>query len=335
MDGFMLHHLRVETVAETMLLLNEYKGSAIRGALFNALRGPMRAARDGYAGFCVNKVAPSCWECPLHQGCPVSTLVATLDTSQRGHGRYAPRPYIIRAPLDGGKLVYEKGEFFTFDLALCADALMLFPYVVLSLERLLHEGLGKRVEQNGWQRGRLRIRRIETIHPLSGERQEVRSEGSFTVQMPDLPVTHADVLANVADLPASGRLTLEFHTPMRLINRKRLLKVPDFRVLFHRLITRLEELSGRFSDTPLMLDVPPLLDLADKVQLVENETRWIDLRSYSQRRRRDTQIGGLVGKAIYEAEDWQPFLPWLLWGSLLGVGKNTVKGEGWYSILGG
>ncbi|MGB0388557.1 MAG: hypothetical protein ACPGWR_27370, partial [Ardenticatenaceae bacterium] len=98
MEDFMLHHLRVEAVAETRVLLNEYKGSAIRGALFNALRGPMRPARDGYAGFCVNKPAPSCWECPLHQGCPVSTLVATLDTSPHAHGRYAPRPYIIRAP---------------------------------------------------------------------------------------------------------------------------------------------------------------------------------------------------------------------------------------------
>lgn len=332
MQNFMLHHLRVESVAETTVLLNEYKGSAIRGALFNALRGPLRPARDGYVGFCMNKEAPSCWDCPLHQGCPVSTLVATLDTSQRGHGRYAPRPYIIRPPLDEGKLVYQRGESFTFDFALCAEALLLFPYVVLSLERLGHEGLGKRVEENRWQRGRLRIRRLETIHPLSGERQEVRGENQLMVQMPDLPVTHADVLAEAARLPASGRLTLHFHTPMRLISKKRTLKSPHFRVLFHRLITRLEELSRRFSNTPLVLDVPPLLDLADKVQLVANETRWVNLRSYSTRLKRDTPIGGLVGKAVYEAEDWRPFLPWLVWGCLLGVGKNTVKGDGWYSI---
>ena len=75
-----------------------------------------------------------------------------------------------------------------------------------------------------------------------------------------------------------------------------------------------------------------LLALADQVQLLDNQTRWVELESYSTRQRRSTQIGGLVGTATYRAVDWQPFAPWLVWGSLLGVGKNTVKGDGWYAI---
>jgi len=47
MHNFTLHHLRVETEAETPVLLNPHKGSAIRGALFHALRGPGRPAPDG------------------------------------------------------------------------------------------------------------------------------------------------------------------------------------------------------------------------------------------------------------------------------------------------
>src|SRR5690606_9165031 len=100
----------------------------------------------------------------------------------------------------------------------------------------------------------------------------------------------------------------------------------------HRLITRLEQLSSRFSDTPLSLDVPALLEQAAQVKLVQNQTRWVELDSYSTRRRSTTPIGGLVGCAVYEAEEWGPFRPWLIWGSLLGVGKNTVKGDGWYTI---
>lgn len=331
MHNFTLHHLRVETEAETPVLLNPHKGSAIRGALFHALRGPDRPARDGYTGFCTNKAAPSCWECPLHESCPVSTLVATLDEKAQ-RGRNVPRPYIIRPPLDNGKTYYGPGETFTFDLALCADALRLFPYVVMALERLHHEGLGRRGELNNYQRGTLRILRIQAVHPLSGETRDIRPEGMQRVQMPDLPATHAQVLAEAEQLPVAGKLALEFHTPTRLISEGHTMKQPEFRPLLHRLITRLEQLSSRFSDTPLSLDVPALLEQAEQVKLVQNQTRWVELDSYSTRRRSTTPIGGLVGCAVYEAEEWRPFRPWLIWGSLLGVGKNTVKGDGWYTI---
>lgn len=331
MDNFTISYLRVTAVAETVVVLNEHKGSAIRGALFHALRGPMRPARDGYMGYCANKQAPSCWDCMLHQACPVSTLVSTLDSRSR-QGRYVARPYVIHPPLDGGKRVYAPGERFSFELALCAEALMLFPYVVLALERLAHEGLGKKVEENGWRRGRLQIESIEAFHPLRGERQLIRAAGDRMAQFPDLPVTHGEVLAVAASLPTRGPLGLHFYTPMRLIHQGRLLKVPDFRVLLHRLITRLEELSGRFSDTPLDLEVPPLLAMAEEVRLVENETRWVELESYSARQGRRTPVGGLMGEVVFEAEDWGPFLPWLIWGCLVGVGKNTVKGDGWFGL---
>lgn len=330
MQNFTLHHLRVETVVETPVLLNQHKGSAIRGALYHALRGPYRPTMDGYTGFCTNKTAPSCWECPLHHACPVSLLVSTLDEEAR-HGRFVPRPYIIHARPDN-KVLYAWGESFTFDLALCADALKLFPYVVMALERLNYEGLGRRGPENGYERGRLRIQRVSAIHPLTGELREIRSQGQMMIKMPDIPATHTDVLETAERLPQNGRLTFHFHTPTRLIHQEKILQSPLFRPLFHRLITRLEELSGRFSTSPLQLDVPPLLTQADQVKLVQNQTQWVDLESYSTRLGRSTPIGGLVGTAVYEADDWRPFLPWLVWGTLVGVGKNTVKGDGWYSL---
>lgn len=336
MENFTLHHLRVETAVARPLLLNEHKGSALRGALFHALRGPLRPAADGYTGFCVNKAAPSCWECPLFAACPVNTLVATLDETARG-GRDVPRPYIIRAQ-PSKKVLYREGEAFVFDLALCADALRFFPYIVMALERLAHEGLGKRGPENDYQRGRLRIERVTAVHPLTGAGQEIRASSQSRTKLPDLPATHADVLALAQQWTAVHHGTapvsyaFHFHTPLRLIEQGHTLKQPRFRPLFHRLITRLEELSGRFSDTPLQLDVPALLTLADEVALVRNQTQWVELESYSTRQGGSTPIGGLMGTAVYQAPDWQPFLPWLIWGSLVGVGKNTVKGDGWYTL---
>ncbi len=334
MQNFTLHHLRVETIVETPLILNEHKGSAVRGALYHALRGPNRPGYDGYTGFCVNKAAASCYDCPLHAICPVSTLVATLDEESE-RGRNVPRPYIIRVRPDKSKLLYQPGTPFTFDLALCADALPLFPYVVMALQRLQVDGLGKKGIENEWHRGRVRLERISTIHPLTGEMATIQNQGETTIKIPDFPATHADVMAATAQLPRSGPLTFQFHSPTRLIEHKQLLKEPTFRPLFLRLITRLEELSGRFSDTPLELDVPTLVVLAEKVQLVQNQTYWVELESYSTRKGGSTPIGGLMGQATYHADNWQPFLPWLVWGSLVGVGKNTVKGDGWYTLEAG
>jgi hypothetical protein len=336
MQDFTLHHLRVRAEVETPVLLNQHKGSALRGALFHALRGPDRPAGDGYTGFCTNKSAPSCWECPLHHACPVATLVSTLDARPQSntHGRYPPRPYVIRPPLDNGKTRYHPGDPFHFDLILCADALQLFPYVIMALERLGHEGLGKRQKENGWRRGRLRLTALHAVHPLTGEIQPIRNEGERMVQIPDLPATHAQVMEAAARLPENGRLTLHFHTPTRLIKRGQLSETPDFRTLFLRLVTRLEQLSEGFSATPLELDVPPLVTLADQVQIVDDKTKWLDLKGYSTRKRRETLLGGLVGSVTYQSDDWTPFRPWLVWGGLLGVGKNTVKGDGWYSIEG-
>lgn len=334
MNNFTIHHIRVTAVAQTPVHLNEHKGSAIRGALFHALRGPHKPAPDGYGGFCANKTAPSCWECPLHVACPVSRLVATLDTKPAPnmvHGRQAPRPYIIRPPLEPTN-TYEPGDPFTFTLGICADALQLFPYVVMALERLNHEGLGKRTPANNYQRGRLQIQSVSAIHPLTHQEKTIRDAGQTTIHMPDIPATHADILHRAAQLPTSGQLTLHFKTPTRLISKKKLLKKPHFSPLLLRLITRLEQLSHQFSDTPLQLDVPALLALAENVQLVEHDIRWEELESYSTRRRGRMHIGGFIGTATYKADDWQPFLPWLLWGTLVGIGKNTVKGDGWYTI---
>ena len=37
-------------------------------------------------------------------------------------------------------------------------------------------------------------------------------------------------------------------------------------------------------------------------------------------------------KAAASAPDHRQLLPWLLWGQVTQVGKNTVKGNGWYEV---
>ena len=126
-------------------------------------------------------------------------------------------------------------------------------------------------------------------------------------------------------------------TPTRLTHRKHLVKPGriGFCVLLGRLLDRLESLSQHLSDTPLDLDYRGLMAQAQGVRTQRDRTLWPELRSYSTRQHRATPIGGLVGKVTFACpvgEDWRPFLPWLVWGQFTHVGKDAVKGNGWYRL---
>ncbi|MGC8947286.1 MAG: CRISPR system precrRNA processing endoribonuclease RAMP protein Cas6, partial [Anaerolineae bacterium] len=146
MFSFTAHRLRFITEVQTPVELNEHQGSAIRGALFHALRNR----------FCMNREVPECAACPLATSCPVAFLVSTLDPAS-DRGRDVPRPFTVQPPLPGSghpleqgshlAFRYEPGERLEFGLTLYAHALKLFPYVVLAVTELERGGLGRRVQQ--------------------------------------------------------------------------------------------------------------------------------------------------------------------------------------------
>ncbi len=343
MENFTAHRLRFVTEAQGVIELNEHQGSAIRGSLFHALRNR----------FCGNRQARECDSCPLVATCPVAALVSTMNP-QGTRGQNVPRPYTIQPPaadgggaghptaLPDGRVVfrYRPGERFEFGLTLYAQALQLFPYVVLVVQEFERSGIGRRTRQadGRWQRGTLRVCEVRAENPLTGERQLVMRADDRMVQMPDVPITHHQVDEWVNGQMADGRVTVRFWTPTRLVVRKRLVKPDQFRfqVLFQRLMERLESLSRDFSDTPLVFDDPKgLIAAAGQVRVVENRLRWEELRSYSTRRRAESPTSGLLGEVVLEAEDWSPFLLWLVWGQFTHVGKDAVKGNGWYSVASG
>ena len=348
MDHFTAHRLRFVAKVQSTVELNEHQGSAIRGSLFHALRNR----------FCGNREAAACAVCPLVATCPVATLVSTLRP-QSDRGRDVPRPYTIQPPvlavsgqrmavscghaveLPNGRIVfrYEAGERFEFGLTLYAQALQLFPYVVLAVGEFERSGVGRKTQQadGRWRRGTLAVQKVWAENPLTGERQPVMQAGDTMVQVPDVPITHQQVASSSQQLAVGSqkRVTLRFLTPTRIIERGRLLKPGHFRFqpLFQRLMERLEALSRDFCDTPLRFDDPRgLIEAAGRVRVTDNRLVWEELRSYSTRQRRSTPTSGLLGMVVLEADDWTPFLPWLVWGRFTHVGKDAVKGNGWYEV---
>ncbi len=359
MEHFTAHRLAFECEVVTPLRLNEHTGSAIRGAFYHAL----------WNQFCMNHDAPACHVCPLVATCPVAFLVSTLDPKS-DRGANVPRPYTIQPPLfplplsplpkgEGSstllplgrfagpgmraKTDYAPGETLTFGLTMFARALNLFPYVVLAIQRLEHGGLGKRVAENGGRRGQFRVRRVWAENPLTGECREVLRQGETMVQVPDVPITNQQIseLANqrisestsrrISESTKQQRVTLELLTPLRLIDGEQLVKQIAFRPFIQRLHGRLKQLTAEYSDTPLDFDLRQVMAQAEAVRVVTDETRWVELESYSTRLGRATPIGGLIGQVAFEG-NLEPFWNWLVWGQFTHVGKDAVKGNGMYRI---
>jgi hypothetical protein len=246
-----------------------------------------------------------------------------------GHER---RGYALVPPLEVPETL-QPGTRFDFRITLFGDAARYLPYFVLAIPEVGRVGVGA-------GRGKFALRQV-WAERLNGEDLAVLKEGENMVHPPEAPEGHREILRAVQTLIKrstghGSRVRLRFHTPLRLIYEKRLLKSPDFGVLFARLLERLDHLAIQHAGGERR---PPeerqtLWDAADRVRLVKDETQWVEVASGSRRTGRRTWLSGLVGSAVYAApsEVWERLFPWLVWGQIAQVGKDTAKGNGVFSI---
>ncbi len=326
---FTVHRLWFTVEVQTPLELPPWPGSALRGALLGALR----------RHYCVAPRDPD----PGHSmRCPVCWLMAREDPKWRW-GKTPVRPYTI--DLDPAHHAlghrYQPGERFGFGVTLFGVAINLLPYLILAVPEMGRMGAGRRLEENGGRRGTFTLHQVEAVHPLSGEREIVLAPGSRTGHTPTVAANEEDVIARYTALrervEEQRQVEVRFLTPTRLVHQKRLVKVPEFRPLFGRALDRVEALFSMYGErrdsvqvpgmAPVM-DVPGWLGAAGEVRLVEYDVRWIDLKSGSRRTGRVTPTGGFIGRAVYESDRWEDFLPVLLWAQVVHVGKDAVKGNG-------
>ncbi|MEI6044882.1 MAG: CRISPR system precrRNA processing endoribonuclease RAMP protein Cas6 [Chloroflexota bacterium] len=319
LEGLKVYHIRVSGVAEsTVRLPEDQPGMAIRGAFFNSL----------WQRFCTNKEARGCATCPLNQACPVSALVAPLR-DENPRGRDIPRPYSIRPPL--AKNSWQSGETLQFGLTLFGKVLPLLPYVALAANAMGQGGVGL-PDGTTRRRGRFRVTAVEAVNLLSGSCQDLLDHQQ-QLHYPKLAVGAAEVEDYALSL-ASDTLALEFLTPLRLVNQGELVRELSFRPFFQRLIERMTALDREYSDQPTegSRTYYELLEKATKIKLLENQTKWRDIGSYSAWQGRTTPIGGLIGRAVFHG-DFTDLLSWLVWGEASQVGKDVVKGNGCYHLV--
>jgi hypothetical protein len=313
MRGMSVQHLRFTIQPTESIVFADQPGSALRGALYQALS----------EHFCSEPFQPVT---PDHQHhCPVCWLMALEDPIYQ-RGRDIPRPLTIEPPT---RLTFHRGEAFSFGLSLVGRARDLLPYLARAVDWMGHAGVGR-------GRGRFRLTRIDETNPLI-DAERLLMDGR-RVLTPTLAITPPRVAEAAAAL-SGERITLHFVTPTRLLAEGRLVKRPDPAVLVARLLERCQNLAVHHAegdDRPAQADwkqaALTLVESARALKQAYDDTEWVEVFSGSRRHGHATPISGFTGTVRWEG-DVTPLGEWLLWGQSLHVGKDAVKGNGWYRIV--
>lgn len=314
-----IHHLKFTLEAKTLVHLGPQAGAQIRGALWQALQ----------AFACSDQAARGQ---PGHsQNCPMCRLMA-LESAVDVRGINPARPFAIQPPLaerPEQDRFYQAGETFTFGIRLFGESAEVFPYICQAVYRMGNTGIG-------YGRGQFTLLRVQAVNSLTGETQELLQDRQI-IATPGLPVTD-EVIAQAAQRLPHDAISLRFLTPTQLTgDQGRLSSRPDFDTLIARLLERCQSLELHYTAQPSPQPIwrerhLRLTDLAKRIRIAHDHTRWIKVRSGSRRTGGNAPISGFVGDAFYEGE-LSTFREWLLWGQMLHIGKNAVKGSGWYRIL--
>ncbi len=326
--------LRFVTTVERAITLPPNAGSTLRGAFGHALKeaGCLYRHQGKPCEGCVENEAAMAEERPTR--CVYGYLFDTPrppHTSLHERQQEVPHPYVIRPasgvdappPAADGSRVYPPGARLEFEVQLCGLALHLAGHVVEACVLMARHGLGA-------GRGTAEVRDLWEQDPFGAERRplpfQLDRSALTLVAGWDEAVAHARTLA-------SGSVALQFLTPTHLVRDGAPVRTPEFAAVARALLRRLTTLAlFHGGEAPAGL-FALLAGHAEGTRLVAWQGEWRDWERYSARQDRRMTFGGLVGTAVYEG-DLEPFLPYLVYGQAVHVGKRCAFGEGRYRVVG-
>jgi|YelNatPaOPRAMG01_1025707.scaffolds.fasta_scaffold21274_3 hypothetical protein len=131
-----------------------------------------------------------------------------------------------------------------------------------------------------------------------------------------------------------SRVTVRFLTPTYLRAGGETISQPEFHHVFKRLRDRVNALRTFFGKGPLEIDFRGLGERSERIRTVSARVEWVERFRTSSKTHQRHELSGFVGEVSYEGE-LAEFLPWLIAGELLHVGKHAAWGNGWYQTLAG
>lgn len=310
--------------ARDPLVLPAYKGSTLRGGFGHAFKRVVCALRN-----------QDCPACLLKEKCLYSYVFETpspSDTHIMRKYEAAPHPFVLEPPPEIQR-VYPPGAEFNFGLTLIGRAIDYLPYFIYTFDELGRMGIGKgkagfdlvAVSCNG---ERIYESQTKILKPFTAS-QLFRFEEAPPV------ISNTDILPlafSPFHLP-TNILPLSFLTPTRIQYNEHLTIDLEFHILIRNLLRRLSLLyyfhcGGNQADW----DFKGLIEMAREVTVKERNLRWYDWERYSGRQKTRMKMGGFMGEIAFEGEIG-PFMPLIMAGEVLHVGKGTSFGLGKYRIV--
>ena len=297
------------------LQLPLHRGSAIRGVLGRALRR-LSCTMPG----------KECNDCSVQANCPYAYLFETIpapkSSMMKGYGQ-VPRPYVIEYPLED-RPVPPHGETF-FDVLLFGQAISLFPYFLVAFSEGGKMGLGAGKKP-------YHLVRMEAHNDLSGGKSLLYEHGNNLAGENMQKWTGSDIVQVAAAGKEKKKVIIDFTHPTLLKADRQFidnLKQLSFQLFMRNVFRRFSTLYVHHHNEQPTADYAALLELAKGVNPVEIKAKKETWERYSFRHERRNRMDGFSGSITFTGI-LEPFIPYLLLGQWIHIGKWSAFGMGQY-----
>lgn len=298
-------------------------GSMLRGAFGSELRRIV----------CFNSKG-QCWDCGGRPTCAYEKIFSphvSLEAERLRKERDVPRGFVLKPPLNGD--TYGPDRTFAFRLILIGELIQWLPYVILPFNELGRSGMGK-------NRAPFRLERIVSWGALPDQGDTMYASADNLVRVDAMRrITFRDLREQARSMD-KGSVAIRFLTPTSLRynptgrpGESAAVRVPEFHILIKRLRDRVNRLATTYCGEELAVDYRAFGKRAESVRTRAVNGRWME-RSRRTRSGRQQDLGGFVGEVSFAGPIGE-FLPLLLLGQYVHVGKNAVFGNGWYEVIAG
>lgn len=262
-------------------------------------------------------------KCPACQGtggnhassCAVlQTFSQAMSPDPEAVRRYQkpPLPFVLALPLLPPPP--NRGSTVEFGITLAGTAITHLPIYLAALRGMFKPGMPGR---------RLPASLIEVASVDYQGRRTPLLGASGAESLDRLVCLSAEGVLETSVLPAE-RITLEFVTPLRLMQDGRPLRELEFSPLLRALLRRVSAMAYYYGGNELAADYRWLSARSQLIETESAECHWVE---WSNR------LCGLTGSVTF-AGDLSEFHPFLLLGAYLQVGKGAAFGLGRYRIAG-
>lgn len=313
LSGFKVAQYKFVLKALETIHLPTYKGSTLRGAFGYAFKKIVCVVRE-----------KNCSSCLLKGKCVYSYVFETPpppDATKMRKYPYAPHPFVILPPLEE-KNSYRGDETLCFDLTLVGRSIDYLPYFIYTFEELGRIGIGK-------GKGKYQLEEVR-CRGKTKQWETIYSSKDKILQKKCSEITIKDHENNLHSPDVNLRLI--FLTPTRLKFDGKLSPSLEFHILLRNLLRRISLLSYFHCGSELKIDFKGLIEQAKGIQIKRNNLSWFDWERYSNRQEAKMKMGGFVGSINFKGK-FDDFIPFLVLGEYIHVGKGTSFGLGKYEIL--